>query len=84
MSENTPAEPDDAANEASGTPTSRNRKVALRNLYLDPNNYRFIDQRDYIHVPDEAIGDPDIQRRTTAFLLGRNGEEVSDLIASFR
>ena len=64
---------------------SRNRKVALGNLYLDPNNnYRFIDQSDYVFVPEDAIADPDIQRRTTAFLLGKNAEEVSDLVASFK
>ena len=74
----------DPPSEPTGPPSSRNRKVALGNLYLDPNNYRFIDQSDYVVVPEDAIADPDIQRRTTAFLLGKNAEDVSDLMASFK
>lgn len=70
--------------EPQGPPASVTRKVALRNLFLDPNNYRFIDQPDYVAVPDDASQDPDIQRRTTAFLLGKNSEEVRDLISSFK
>ncbi len=74
----------DSQPEPTGPPSSRSRKVALGNLYLDPNNYRFIDQSDYVFVPEDAIADPDIQRRTTAFLLGKNAEDVSDLMASFK
>lgn len=74
----------DTQSEPTEPPSSRNRKVALGNLYLDPNNYRFIDQSDYVFVPEDAIADPDIQRRTTAFLLGKNAEDVSDLMASFK
>jgi ParB-like chromosome segregation protein Spo0J len=67
-----------------GLPVGTKRNVALRNLFLDPNNYRFIDQQDYVRVPEDKVMDADIQRRTTAFLLGRNNEEVDDLIASFK
>jgi predicted ATPase len=65
-------------------PVGTRRNVALRNLFLDPNNYRFIDQPDYVRVPDDKVMDADVQRRTTNFLLGRNNEEVSDLVASFK
>jgi len=49
-----------------------------------PNNYRFIDQPDYVPVQDDAVLDPDVQRRTNRFLIGKNSEEVRDLIASFK
>ena len=74
----------DSQAEPAGPPTSRNRKVVLGNLYLDPNNYRFIEQPDYVLVPEDAIADPDVQRRTTAFLLGKNAQDVGDLVASFK
>jgi predicted ATPase len=77
-------EMDESQSEPIGPPSSRSRKVPLTQLYLDPNNYRFIDQADYVVVGEGSIADPDIQRRTTSFLLGKNAEDVSDLIASFK
>jgi len=67
----------------SGT-ESRIVRVALRNLLLDPNNYRFIDHTDYQKVPESNLADADIQRRTTVFILGRNQENVRDLIDSIK
>lgn len=52
-------------------------------LILDPNNYRFIDRADYKHVPDELVADARIQLRTINFILGKNHENVKDLISSF-
>ena len=63
---------------------SGRRSVSLSRLYLDPNNYRFVDHPDYRHVPPERVFDPVVQRRTTGFVLGRHQENVRDLIASIK
>ncbi len=56
----------------------------MKSLYLDPNNYRFIDAEAYVPVDDADLLNDDVQRRTRNFILGRNGEYVRDLIDSFR
>ena len=53
-------------------------------LFLDPNNYRLIDRPDYKRAPENKISDPDVQKRTRFLLLGKNNENVKDLIASFK
>lgn len=53
-------------------------------LLLDPNNYRFIDNKDYVQVPDDLIADKRIQERTYSFIVGKNEENISDLIISFK
>ena len=58
--------------------------MSLSRLYLDPNNFRFVDHREYRPIPDEHVFDADIQRRTTGFVLGRQQENVRDLIASIK
>ena len=63
---------------------SGRRSVSLGRLYLDPNNYRFVDHPDYRPVPPERVFDVDVQRRTTGFVLGRHQENVRDLIASIK
>lgn len=63
---------------------SRRLTLALSSLYLDPNNYRFIDHDDYAEVPDIQITDDEVQRRTRRLILGPNEEKVSDLTASLR
>ena len=60
------------------------RHVALGSLYLDPNNYRFVDHPDYRKVKSTDAFKADVQRRTTNFVLGRNQANVRDLIASVR
>ena len=57
----------------------RSRPVPLKNLYLDPNNFRFVDHPDYREVPDERVFDDEVQRRTTRLLLGRHRADVRDL-----
>lgn len=52
-------------------------------LLLDPNNYRFIDRRDYEFVPEDQILDPRVQKRTYNFIVGGNQEKIKDLIISF-
>ena len=56
----------------------------LKSLYLDPNNFRFVDNPEYRNTPPERIFDSDVQRRTTGFVLGRAQEHVRDLIASIK
>lgn len=52
-------------------------------LILDPNNYRFIDRPDYKPVTDAELADARVQQRTLNFILGKNQENVKDLISSF-
>jgi predicted ATPase len=63
---------------------SRRLTLALSSLYLDPNNYRFIDHDDYVEVPDGQIADDEVQRRTRRLILGPNEDKVSDLTASLK
>ncbi len=53
-------------------------------LMLDPNNYRFIDNKDYVPVLEEQISEKRIQDRSLNFLLGKNEDNISDLITSFK
>ncbi len=57
---------------------------ALRNLYLDPNNYRFLDKNDYAKCDDETAIGKTVQNRTKDLLTGKNNNNVSDLIASLK
>lgn len=63
---------------------SRRLTLALSSLYLDPNNYRFIDHQDYRKVPEARFTDEDVQRRTQRLILGPSEESVMDLLASLR
>lgn len=56
----------------------------LKNLFLDPNNYRFIDEKDYKFVPRENLLDEKIQRKTRNFIEGDKRVNISDLIESFK
>ncbi len=62
----------------------RRSQLSLKSLFLDPNNYRFIDSPNYVPVTEESATASEVQRRTTALILGKNGENVRDLIDSFR
>jgi len=62
------------------TKISRN----LKNFYLDPNNYRFVDKEKYTHVADEKIINIDIQKRTRDFIEGKHREGVKTLLDSFK
>lgn len=63
---------------------SRRLTLALTSLYLDPNNYRFIDHGDYTKIEDAQVTDDEVQRRTRRLILGPNEEKVSDLLASLK
>lgn len=62
------------------TKDSRN----LKNFYLDPNNYRFIDNKDYMKVEDNKRLDKTIQARTRNFIEGKNQNNIKDLLESFQ
>ena len=62
----------------------RRQTVSLARLYLDPNNYRIVDSPEYRPVAPADVFNPDVQRRTTRFVLGRSQENVRDLIASIK
>jgi hypothetical protein len=66
------------------TSQDRRSQLSLKSLFLDPNNYRFIDSENYVRVAEDATTNTDVQRRTTALILGKNGENVRDLVDSFR
>ena len=58
--------------------------VSLARLFLDPNNYRIVDNPEYRPVASADVFNPDVQRRTARFVLGRSQENVRDLIASIK
>lgn len=57
---------------------------ALKNLYLDPNNYRFVDKNDYAACDDEKVSEKNVQHRTSELLKGKNNTNINDLIFSFK
>lgn len=60
------------------------RNIPLEQLYLDPNNYRFIDESLYKPVSIEQTFDKDVQTRTQKLILGEREENVRDLIESLK
>jgi len=66
--------------------TEKNKKIStnLKNFYLDPNNYRFVDHKDYKKVAQKDVLDEKVQQRTRNFISGKNREGVKDLLNSFR
>lgn len=58
--------------------------VRLEHLYLDPNNYRFIDNDKYVNVAASDAVDDKVQRRTRNFILGKNNEDIDDLVRSLK
>ena len=64
--------------------TQERKLIKLTDLYLDPNNYRFIDHKAYKKVDDTKITDDSIQQRTLHFLLGEKKSATTDLIKSFK
>ncbi|HAT1524263.1 TPA: hypothetical protein I8W80_003986, partial [Aeromonas hydrophila] len=60
------------------------KDYSLGSLYLDPNNYRFIDKDEYIPVSDVDITDPRIQKRTAILVAGKRNEEIKDLLDSLK
>jgi len=42
----------------------RRSTLSLKNLFLDPNNYRFIDSDVYVNVDESDVLMREVQRRT--------------------
>ncbi|MFT4926031.1 MAG: AAA15 family ATPase/GTPase [Phenylobacterium sp.] len=57
---------------------------ALNRLYLDPNNYRFIDDVRYVKVTAQQAADPKVQKRTLNFICGNDNTHINDLMYSFK
>ena len=60
------------------------RSYNIKNLYLDPNNYRFVDNNDYIVVNDSELLSDKVQKRTKNFIEGDKRENIKDLISNFK
>jgi len=60
------------------------KTLPLDQILLDPNNYRFRDQKAYKRVEQEDIHLPSIQKRTQRLLTGKGDEKIRDLVKSFK
>lgn len=60
------------------------RRVSLRSLYLDPNNFRIIHEPDQKQVPDADVKNRDVMQRTMRLLCGEKNQNIQDLIESFK
>lgn len=58
--------------------------VSIDQLYLDPNNYRFIDEEGYKPVSDDKVTDERVQKYVRNLLVGHGNDNISDLIKSFK
>lgn len=70
--------------EQNNQPGVTTRKISLKNLFLDPNNFRLIHEPDQIDVPDEGIKDKDVANRTFRLIAGNKNQNIQDLIESFK
>ena len=52
-------------------PRSTRLSRNLKNLYLDPNNYRFVDNENHKFVGEDNLLDAQVQKRTRTFIEGR-------------
>ena len=62
---------------------SEKRQVSLRNLYLDPNNYRLIHHETYHKVSEDEVVNKNVQHRTFQMITGDRNQHVQDLLNSF-
>ena len=56
----------------------------IKNLFLDPNNYRFVDNVNYKKISNSELIDEKVQQRTRKFIEGVKRENIKDLIESFK
>lgn len=80
MSDHMPPEQDSSGAKA----TANLRQVSLRNLYLDPNNFRIIHEPDQKEVSDTEVKNRDVVQRTMRLLCGDKNQNIQDLIESFK
>lgn len=63
---------------------ARIENVDISQLYLDPNNFRLINEKNYSQVPVDKICDAQVQKRTLTLLTGLKNENIQDLLDSFK
>lgn len=80
MSEKAQSEPDIGSVKAA----ANLRRVSLRSLYLDPNNFRIIHEPDQKQVSDADVKNRDVVQRTMRLLCGDKNQNILDLIESFK
>ena len=66
------------------TTEAKGRRVNLKSLWLDPNNYRLIHEPEYVDVPADQVRDKTVARRTFRLLAGERNQNIQDLIDSFK
>lgn len=77
-----PLSPDQ--NGSAAKSAASNLRVSLRNLYLDPNNFRLVHEPDQRQVPDAAVKNREVMQRTMRLLCGDKNQNIQDLIESFK
>jgi AAA15 family ATPase/GTPase len=60
------------------------KQVSLKNLYLDPNNFRLIHEPNYVEVSEQSFKDKSVQHRTFQLLVGNKNRKIQDLLDSFK
>lgn len=65
-------------------PGANTRKVSLKNLYLDPNNFRLIHEAAQVNVPDDRVKEKDVINRTYRLIVGDKNQNIQDLVESFK
>lgn len=60
------------------------KRLSLKNLYLDPNNFRLIHETDQVEVSEGQIKDKSVVQRTFRLLAGDRNQNIQDLIESFK
>ncbi|MCP4105184.1 MAG: ParB N-terminal domain-containing protein, partial [Desulfobacteraceae bacterium] len=61
-----------------------NKQASLKNLYLDPNNYRLIHEPDYIAVSEKSVKEKSVQHRTFRLLAKDKNHNIQELLDSFK
>lgn len=64
------------------SPVTRN--ISLKNLYLDANNFRLINEPEYKEVPGSKIRDKIVAARTFKLTAGDRNQNIRDLVDSFK
>lgn len=70
-------------NEKKSIDSSR-KLVSLKNLYLDPNNFRLINESRYVKEEESRVKDKTVMGRTFRLLAGDKNQNIQDLIDSFK
>ena len=63
---------------------THNKQVSLQDLYLDPNNYRLIHEKDYQEISSNSVKEKRVQGRTFKMLAKDKNQNIQDLIDSFK